>query len=132
MLVYLLSMAYQHVLLIDDDADDQEIFVTALEAASNTVTCKVIGDARLALKKLEEKQLAPDVIFLDLNMPVMNGEQFLAEIKKNKILKEIPVIIFSTTSNPSTILHTKDLGAIDFVTKPNKFDELVTILRSII
>ncbi len=125
-------MAYEKILLIDDDEDDQEIFLTALERVSDTVTCTAIGNARNALQQLEEKKLLADIIFLDLNMPVMNGQQFLSAIKKNSQLDQIPVIIFSTTSHPDTITLVKEMGADDFITKPDKFDELVGMLKSFI
>ena len=122
-------MHYQHVLLIDDDIDDQEIFLTAIKRVSASVNCIALDDATNALQKLIVKDLSPDVIFLDLNMPVMHGQEFLREIKKNEALKNIPVIIFSTASHSTTIQRTKELGAHDFITKPGKFEELVQVLE---
>jgi len=60
----------------------------------------------------------------------MNGQQFLLEIKKSPELSSIPIIIFSTSAHLPTILLTRELGAQDFITKPDKFDDLVDILRS--
>ncbi len=122
-------MAYKDILLIDDDEDDQEIFITAANTLSHNIKCTAIFDAAVALEKLSGKSIIPDVIFLDLNMPVMNGQQFLLEIKKRESLRDIPVIIFSTSSQPKTIDTMKKLGAHDFITKPGLFDELVTILK---
>jgi len=65
-------------------------------------------------------------------MPVMNGQQFLKEIKEKKSLKHIPVIMFSTSYHQSTIDLTKQMGAHDFVTKPGTIDELVKILKPIL
>lgn len=125
-------MAFHNVLLIDDDEDDQEIFLTAAMEASGSVNCASLFDARLALHKLETKELVPDVIFLDLNMPVMTGQQFLMEIKKKVHLKNIPIIILSTTSNYDTIVRMKALGAHDFITKPNRYDQFLTILKKLL
>jgi CheY-like chemotaxis protein len=125
-------MRYQNILLIDDDIDDQEIFTTALEEVSPSLQCTALSDAKTALEKLETNELRPDVIFLDLNMPIMSGQQFLTEIKKRDQLQEIPVIIFSTSSNLSTIAHTKALGAAHFVTKPGSFAALVELLKPLI
>lgn len=125
-------MKYQHILIIDDDEDDQEIFMTAVKQISGTVRCTGVYDATEALKNLETKETVPDVIFPDLNMPVMNGQQFLTELKKNIELASIPVIIFSTSSHPPTIQVTKDLGATDFITKPAQYDELVNLLRPLL
>jgi CheY-like chemotaxis protein len=125
-------MKYHKILLIDDDHEDQEIFQTALSVVSNSIEFMSFSNAREALSKLNTNELVPDVIFLDLNMPVMSGQEFLMKIKNIDHLKQIPVIIFSTSSNPSTIAISKELGAIDFITKPNRFDELVTILKPLI
>lgn len=126
------STPFKNLLLIDDDEDDQEIFLTAVSAVSAQVVCTAMSNAAEALKKLAKKDIDPDVIFLDLNMPVMNGHQFLEEIKKDVTLKNIPVIIFSTSSHPGTIQSTKKLGAHDFITKPGLYDELVTILKPLL
>ncbi|MES2514397.1 MAG: response regulator [Bacteroidota bacterium] len=125
-------MQYQNIVLIDDDAEDHEIFGTALSLVSKQLNFSSFTNAKVALDKLDANEIDPDIIFLDLNMPVMSGEEFLTRIKKIDHLKHIPVIIFSTTSNPSTIAGTKQLGAIDFITKPNRFDTLVDILKPII
>lgn len=121
-------MQYHHVLLIDDDVEDQEIFNSALSEVSDHLQCTCLTSAREALQQLNHGALTPDVIFLDLNMPIMSGREFLAQIKSMDGLNAIPVIIFSTSSNPETIAETKALGAIDFITKPNRYDLLVNIL----
>ncbi|WP_031527171.1 response regulator [Dyadobacter crusticola] len=125
-------MLYQNILLIDDDEDDQEIFLSALENASNTVKCVVLDNAVQAFDKLRKSELDTDIIFLDLNMPLMNGQEFLAQIKKQQDLKDIPVIILSTSSNQAAIQQAKKLGAVDFITKPHSFDDLVQILRRVL
>jgi CheY-like chemotaxis protein len=79
-----------------------------------------------------ELVVSPDIIFLDLNMPRMNGLEFLKAIKTHRSYKRIPVIIYTTSSNPEDIRKTKDLGATDFVTKPSDFDELYQKLITIL
>ena len=122
-------MKYKNILLIDDDQDDQEIFVNALDKITNDLEYVAYTNASEALSKLEKKELTPDVIFLDLNMPIMSGQEFLKEIKSKVSLRQIPIIIFSTSSNPATIAETKELGAHNFITKPNKFHALVDLLK---
>ena len=124
-------MSYKHILLIDDDVDDQEIFLTALAEVTHSVTFTALSSAVDALSQLINRHVVPDLIFLDLNMPVMTGQQFLGEIKKQDELMHIPVIVLSTTSHQPTIEHTKALGAIDFITKPDKFNDLINVLKSI-
>jgi CheY-like chemotaxis protein len=125
-------MSYRNILLIDDDEDDQEIFLTAMKELPPGPVCTALSSAETALKVLISRQMVVDLIFLDLNMPIMNGKEFLKELKKNEGLKQIPVIVFSTSSHYDTIRETKELGAQDFITKPEKFDRLVTILQTLI
>lgn len=124
-------MLYRNILLIDDDEDDHEIFLSALENVSDSVNCVTLSNAVIALKKLTSNELQADLIFLDLNMPLMNGQEFLAEIKSRQDLQEIPVIMLSTSASHSTAQQSKDLGAADFITKPDSYDELVRILKTI-
>ncbi len=125
-------MKYKSLLLVDDDEDDEEIFRSALKQIPNSIHCEAYQDASEALEALRTKHNFPDLIFLDLNMPVMNGQEFLVEIKRNEILKAIPVIVYSTSSHKPTIDLMKDLGAIDFITKPNNHKDLVKALTSIL
>ncbi|GEP51384.1 response regulator [Flavobacterium noncentrifugens] len=124
-------MKYRDILLIDDE-DDCEIFLFAIQKVYGERNYTTRNHAAKALQQLEMQQLQPDLIFLDLNMPVMNGVQFLSEIKKNARLKEIPVIILTTSSQPELMEQTKALGAHDFVTKPSDFSDFVKIFESIL
>ncbi|MDF2455021.1 MAG: response regulator receiver protein [Cytophagaceae bacterium] len=130
--IIFIPVKHASILLVDDDEDDQEIFFAALEELSYPGVFKPLSSAIEALKLLKGGQVKPDLIFLDLNMPIMNGQQFLKEIKNTVNAQHIPVIIISTSSNPQTIQQTKELGAYDFVTKPDKFDELVNKLKPLI
>lgn len=125
-------MGFQTVLLIDDDIDDQEIFKSAMNVVAPETHCFVWTNAQDALSELLERKLNPEIIFLDLNMPIMSGQEFLMKVKEDDRTRHIPVVIFSTSSNPTTIQLTKDIGATDFITKPDRFDKLVTILKPII
>ena len=125
-------MNFKNILLIDDDREDQEIFQLALNEISQTVICKGFTNAKNALEKLDSKELSPDVIFLDLNMPIMTGQEFLVEIKKIAHLKSIPVIILSTTSHAPTINLTLQLGAYKFITKPETLDDFINVLQPLI
>lgn len=125
-------MLYQNILLIDDDEDDQEIFLTALESTRKPVRCTVLDSARKALNQIHRGELETDLIFLDLNMPIMNGQQFLTEIKRDEKLREIPIVILSTSSNAATAMQVKQLGARHFFTKPDRFEDLVAILDEVL
>lgn len=116
-------------LLVDDDPDDQEVFLTALSDVSSSAMCLVAADGDRALELLHNEETIPHFIFLDLNMPRMNGFEFLSAIKKSKILKDIPVIVYSTTSQSTQIEKAKKLGATEFFTKTYKYQELCDLLR---
>lgn len=105
--------------LIDDDDDDQEIFSLALSNIDDDINCVTANDGIEALKKLNlETQFKPHFIFLDLNMVRMSGKDCLVEIKKIPRLSDVPVIIYSTSSEQKDILETKELGAADYIVKP--------------
>jgi CheY-like chemotaxis protein len=125
-------MKFKNLLLIDDDEDDQELFIEAAREISGDIRVTVLPDAAIAIEKLVNKTVTADVIFSDLNMPRMTGQQFLLEIKKQPELKDIPVIIFSTSSHMHTMQLVKDFGAHEFITKPGLFHELVTTLRRLL
>jgi CheY-like chemotaxis protein len=118
----------KQVLLIDDDVDDQEIFCIVLEKTFPRITCEIAGNGEDGLRKLTTNNL-PQLIFLDLNMPLMNGQQFLKVAKKDDRLKEIPIVILSTSSDKETISETLSLGAMSFITKPDKFSDWEIKLR---
>jgi two-component system response regulator HydG len=81
-----------------------------------------------ALKKLISQELSPDIIFLDLNMPIMSGFEFLAEIKMQKVIQDIPIVIFSTSQFEETKIKARKYGVKEFISKPNDFNELKKII----
>jgi len=125
-------MRYNNILLIDDDDDDWEIFQAALNKVSETGQYYSIKYAKQALDKLAKQEVIPELIFLDLHMPAMGGLEFLVELKKIENSKDIPVIIFSTSAHEEIKVQAKALGAHDFITKPNDFNELVNLFQSIL
>jgi CheY-like chemotaxis protein len=130
--MHLTHMQYSKVFLIEDDEDDQELFVMALREINPSVDCTVLSGARAALQALEQNKAAPDLIFLDLNMPVMTGQQFLTELNKKNPDNQIPIVVLSTSSDQATIDEAKVLGARSFITKPSNFRELKNILQQIL
>ncbi|MES2690048.1 MAG: response regulator [Bacteroidota bacterium] len=118
--------------LVDDDKDDQEIFGLALEKIALPVALITADDGYLALEKFDaEPDFIPDFIFLDLNMPRINGIQCLTELKKAERLRDIPVIIFSTSSEQSHKDQIRTLGAEGFITKPSSINELAKLLSDV-
>ena len=118
-------------LLVDDDDDDKEIFCLALEQADPSIKCVTASDGREALSILKVESFVPDYIFLDLNMPLMDGKECLREIRKQKRLANVPVIIFTTSSAEKDKEETKKLGANAFITKPPHVSMLAKKLTDI-
>ncbi len=120
-------------LLVDDDADDQEIFCIALKEVDTSITCVFANDGVRALEKLcSDSTFVPDNIFIDMNMPRMNGLECLAEIKKIERLKNTPVYIYSTSSDPKIIQASRELGATDFIVKPSTITALTNTLENLL
>ena len=120
------------IFLIDDDEDDQFFFKEVIESINSTLHCDTATDGKIALDRLKASDSLPDIIFLDLNMPVMNGYDFLIQIKKENGLNKIPLGIFSTSSTLGDKELTKELGAQFFLTKPNDFQVLREKIEQII
>jgi iron complex outermembrane receptor protein len=119
--------------LIDDDTDDHDIFSYAMEKADSSVKCVFANDGVNALEKINtEKNFIPDFIFIDMNMPRMNGQQCLKELKKIDRLKETPVFMYSTSADPAEIEENLKLGATDFILKPSDIKDLTAILGKIV
>lgn len=107
-------------LLIDDDQDDQEIFSMALEDVNSNIQCIMASNGLAALEKLTAiTPLIPDYIFIDMNMPKMNGMECLREIQKLHYLKDTAVFMYSTSSDEKMIEKSKALGAKDVIVKPH-------------
>jgi CheY-like chemotaxis protein len=105
------------ILLIDDDDDDQFIFLAALEDVAPASLCHISNNALEAFQYLHASAETPDMLFLDLNMPLMNGFEFLLVLKSDPRFSRVPVIIFSTSDNPEDQDRAKELGAVQFITK---------------
>lgn len=120
-------------LIVDDDGDDRDLFCEALQAVSPESACRSATNGRGALKVLENWETGmPDLIFLDLNMPVMNGWQLLSILKTAEAYKDIPVIIYSTSSYPEDVEKARRSGALCFFNKPASFQELKHILAFVV
>jgi len=115
--------------LVDDDPDDKDIFQEALKVIDKNIVCYTASDGKDALNKLREALFLPDVVFLDLNMPVMNGKDCLRELKEDKDLKHIPVVVYSTSAAEKEKTNCLKLGAVHFISKPPQFNVLVTKLQ---
>jgi CheY-like chemotaxis protein len=120
------------ILLADDDMDDAEIFahiLTDIDPSIRFIHVKNGAELMLHLRKPEYP--SPQIIFLDLNMPEMNGWQSLTELKNDPKTKNIPVVIYSTSSQQRDIENALMSGATAFITKPSDYQILKKILFAI-
>lgn len=125
-------MNYKVILLADDDSDDTEMFCEALAIIDDSIVFHCVGNGKEALKILEDLDEKPQLIFLDLNMPIMNGWQCLKLLKEDNRYKHIPVIMISTSSHQKEMDMAAELGAFCYFVKPSNFNELTQLLRVIV
>lgn len=119
------------LLCVDDDPDDVDVFCDAVKEVDMTVRCVAACCGQQALEILQSG-LLPDYIFLDINMPKMNGMETLKRIKKDDRLRNVPVVMYSTTMNPREITAYKREGADYFLIKHHLFHDLCDALAALI
>lgn len=121
------------ITLADDDEDDRMLFTDAFdELKINTVVSTFNNGKFLMEYLLDDNSILPQIIFLDLNMPIMNGIECLKLIKQNDRLKDIAIAIYSTSSSADDIEETFVLGANIYIKKPSDFKKLKEILNDVI
>jgi CheY-like chemotaxis protein len=126
----ILNLLNRKFLLADDDADDANLFCEALSGIASVMRCYTAENG-VALFELLSSQYpeVPDVIFLDINMPIMNGWECLKRLKSSTDYQSIPIFMYSTSSAKKDIDMAYGLGAMLFLTKPEDFRELAQILE---
>jgi DNA-binding NtrC family response regulator len=117
------------LLIVDDDADDRQLFIDAVKDFDEQIVCVSAKDGKEALDLLNDLNTSlPDYIFLDLRMPRFNGKRCLMEIIKNERLKEIPVIIYTTSRELEDSKELKEMGALHFISKPANPEEVYFVV----
>jgi len=122
----------KHIFLVDDDEDDQLFFLEALQKVDNSIKFTYAENGKKALSKLSELVQLPDIIFMDINMPELNGFECLKELKKCARLRTVPVVMLSTSVSLHDMNQSKELGAEMFYTKPSSYSKLRDLLQKII
>lgn len=120
----MVNPSVKQILLADDDDDDQLFFIEALEAFAPGIECVTANDGKQAIEKLVRMLDLPQFIFLDINMPFLDGFGCLTHLKKQEKLSGIPIIVVSTSVAPSTVLTAQTLGADGYLTKPTQHKRL--------
>ncbi len=120
------------VILADDDKDDQEIFQEALDETQIPTELTTVNNGMELMDHLKDPSTPnPDIVFMDINMPVKNGKQVLAEIKADENLKDIPTVILSTSNHDRDVEEAFDAGANLYVPKPYSFRNFILLLKKI-
>jgi CheY-like chemotaxis protein len=120
----------RYILLVDDDPDEHLLFQDALKELPGSPKLAYAHDGQQLMQLLnDEKAQLPAIIFLDLNMPRMTGFECLQEIRKSSKLTQIPVVIFSTTSQTQAIDKVYEQGANYYIRKPNTFAMLKEVIE---
>ena len=127
------------ILMADDDADDRLLANDALLDCAFEGQVRFVEDGEELVNYLRqlgkyseaEAHPRPGLILLDLNMPRKNGREVLREIKTDPALRQIPVVVFTTSRSDTDIAAVYELGANSFVVKPTGYDDLVGIMRSL-
>ncbi|MBC7826605.1 MAG: response regulator [Chitinophagaceae bacterium] len=121
------------IYIIDDDPDDQELLIEALREIDPSIDCFTAENGQEGLINLKTNAIPfPSLIFLDLNMPRVNGQKFLSELKNDLYLKTIPVVIYTTSSNSRDMEKMNELGAMDYLVKQFDYSILKEKLKTIL
>ena len=126
------------MLVADDDEDDQVLMQEAIKESKINVNLHFVEDGEELLNYLkrqgkysESKFPRPSLILLDLNMPKKDGREVLKEIKSNDELRQIPVVIFTTSKREEDVYRSYNIGGNSFITKPVTFEGLVDVIKTI-
>ena len=114
----------RNIFLADDDRDDIEFFNAALEEICNTCNITVSLNGEELIDNLRKAAILPDIIFIDVNMPRIDGLTALATIKEMPALVSVPIIVCSTSSSMLSISRAYERGANYYFVKPSSFNSL--------
>ena len=121
------TIKIKRIILAEDNAD---IFTDTEADISNDVNIEVYKDGEMLLEALHNTTDFPDIVFLDLNMPVKNGFQCLEEIKNTKLWKNVKIVILSTSSHPEQVKTAYGFGADLYFTKSTSYAEFKNTLAN--
>ena len=118
------------IFLVDDDKEDQQFFSDALAEVNGAVELSIFNGGEELLRALRVRDNKPDMIYLDLHMPIMDGEECLDFLRKNSDLKSVPIVIYSTELDMDRIAQLFLKGANRYLRKPDSFDSLVASISA--
>lgn len=118
-----------NILFIEDDIIEGMKFNRVLKTLNINHRLVEAANGEEALNILRKKEIIPDIILLDLNMPKLNGIEFLRILKNDQYLKQIPTIIFTTSNNHRDILECYKIGIAGYILKPLKYEDYQSIVK---
>lgn len=125
-------MSINKILYVDDDADDRLFFSDAIHEIDEKIECTEAVNGEDALQYLIGTSILPDILFLDINMPKMNGFELMQRLNADSLLQTIPVIVISTSNIQSDRERLLSLGVDDFIVKPSSSGVLLKEISRVI
>lgn len=119
--IFIFKMENLHILFIDDDEIERLKFNRICKQSEYKTTITQAENGEEALQRIEEK--LPQLIILDLNMPKMNGIEFLSILRKNERLKYIPIVVLSSSDNQDDVKKCFEIGISGYLIKPLRYDD---------
>lgn len=120
------------ILLIEDDTIEIMKFNRVLKSLNTNHKILEANNGEEALEILKNKNIIPDIILLDLNMPKVNGLDFLKILKSDSVLRYIPSVVLTTSSNHKDLMACYELGIAGYILKPLKYDEYVERIKKLL
>ena len=121
------------LLIVDDDEDDRTLFIEAVKEVDPDIECKTANNGQLALDMLRDHETTlPDLIFLDIRMPLLSGKKCLSQLKSDEVLKHIPVVIYTTSRDEAESEELKEMGAFHFISKPSNINEIYYLVSVVL
>ena len=121
-----------NILLIEDDTIEVMKFHRVLKSMELNHKIVEANNGEEALAILKDREIIPDIIVLDLNMPKINGIEFLGILKQDDVLKYIPAIILSTSNNHKDVMECYRLGIAGYIIKPLKYEDYISRIKRLI
>ena len=119
------------IYIADDDEDDQFLLQTAFASTGLGCQLKFFGNGEQLLKQLTAGKAPPTLVLLDLNMPILDGFQTLAQLRSQVAYETLPVVILTTSNQPSDVQRAYEMGANSFITKPHQYADLLRTVQEL-
>ncbi|WP_179334551.1 response regulator [Winogradskyella costae] len=117
------------ILLVDDDEDDRLFFEEAIEELNEDISFKSLNNGLEALNYLETCTTLPHALFLDINMPIIDGPKCLERLRSNTNYDALVIFMYSTSNIPDTISQLQAAGADFYIRKPISFNDLKQLIK---